>query len=297
MKIILSRKGFDSSSGGCPSPILPDKRLRSLPIPDCCSSAITYEPIYENDEYPTSKIVKSLTKCKDCGESKVKSSSFAHHDPDIDYDSVVRNVTRDTWRGVFGQCGASQGHLDNEGVAPGDLFLFFGLFQETAGSVENLEFVRRSKRKHIIWGWMQVGEVVDVENERNRIPSWCENHPHVSYKGSGMKNNTLYIASEQLSFGNIALPSGCGVFSTYESHSPLQLTAEGENTSIWCLPKWFDKRLSHHPNNRWSPCAEDKSKVLLDSVGRGQEFVIDLGNDTVTAVEWLQSIFACTKQH
>ena len=34
MKIILSRKGFDTTSGGCPSPILPDGTLLSLPIPD-----------------------------------------------------------------------------------------------------------------------------------------------------------------------------------------------------------------------------------------------------------------------
>lgn len=27
MRIILSRKGFDSAAGGCPSPILPDGRL------------------------------------------------------------------------------------------------------------------------------------------------------------------------------------------------------------------------------------------------------------------------------
>ncbi|MFC1955807.1 hypothetical protein ACFLWZ_04680 [Chloroflexota bacterium] len=33
MKVILSRKGFDSSYGGYPSPILPDGRLISLPIP------------------------------------------------------------------------------------------------------------------------------------------------------------------------------------------------------------------------------------------------------------------------
>ncbi|WP_454862743.1 Nmad3 family putative nucleotide modification protein [Pseudomonas hormoni] len=30
MQIILSRKGFDSAAGGCPSPILPDGRLFSL---------------------------------------------------------------------------------------------------------------------------------------------------------------------------------------------------------------------------------------------------------------------------
>ncbi len=34
MQIILSRKGFDSASGGGPSPILPDGTLLSLPIPE-----------------------------------------------------------------------------------------------------------------------------------------------------------------------------------------------------------------------------------------------------------------------
>ena len=34
MRLILSRKGFDSSSGGCPSPIFPDGSMIALPIPD-----------------------------------------------------------------------------------------------------------------------------------------------------------------------------------------------------------------------------------------------------------------------
>ena len=34
MKIILSRKGFDSEYGGYPSPILPNGQMISLPIPD-----------------------------------------------------------------------------------------------------------------------------------------------------------------------------------------------------------------------------------------------------------------------
>jgi hypothetical protein len=33
VKVNLSRKGFDSSFGGAPSPILPDRRMISLPIP------------------------------------------------------------------------------------------------------------------------------------------------------------------------------------------------------------------------------------------------------------------------
>ncbi|ABC30826.1 hypothetical protein HCH_04116 [Hahella chejuensis KCTC 2396] len=33
MRLILSRKGFDSSAGGTPSLIMPDGRMISLPIP------------------------------------------------------------------------------------------------------------------------------------------------------------------------------------------------------------------------------------------------------------------------
>ena len=33
MKIILSRKGFDSGSGGYPNPIMPNGTLLPLPIP------------------------------------------------------------------------------------------------------------------------------------------------------------------------------------------------------------------------------------------------------------------------
>ena len=48
MKLILSRKGFDSSSGGYPSPIFPDDTLCSLPIPDCYSK-IKYSDIRHGD--------------------------------------------------------------------------------------------------------------------------------------------------------------------------------------------------------------------------------------------------------
>jgi len=44
MKVILSRKGFDSGTGGYPSPILPDGTLLSLPIPDATSD-IKYSDI------------------------------------------------------------------------------------------------------------------------------------------------------------------------------------------------------------------------------------------------------------
>jgi len=35
------------------------------------------------------------------------------------------------WRPLFGQSGAAQGHLRNQHVNIGDVFLFFGLFDVT----------------------------------------------------------------------------------------------------------------------------------------------------------------------
>ncbi|WP_410330269.1 hypothetical protein [Marinobacter sp.] len=44
VRLILSRKGFDSSAGGCPSPVLPDASLCVLPIPDSVSR-IRYDEV------------------------------------------------------------------------------------------------------------------------------------------------------------------------------------------------------------------------------------------------------------
>ena len=45
MKVILSRKGFDSSYGGCASPILPDGTMLSMPIPGGEASNLKFEDI------------------------------------------------------------------------------------------------------------------------------------------------------------------------------------------------------------------------------------------------------------
>ena len=44
MKVVLSRKGFDSSAGGVASPIMPDGTMLSLPIPDR-TSPVSYADI------------------------------------------------------------------------------------------------------------------------------------------------------------------------------------------------------------------------------------------------------------
>ena len=51
MKVILSRKGFDSGYGGMASPILPDGTLLSLPIPSKSETVKFTDLHYEGQSY------------------------------------------------------------------------------------------------------------------------------------------------------------------------------------------------------------------------------------------------------
>jgi hypothetical protein len=61
-KVILSRKGFDSSCGGYPSPILPDGTMISLPIPagDNENVSPTYKDLKCGDLSYLNWVIKNL---------------------------------------------------------------------------------------------------------------------------------------------------------------------------------------------------------------------------------------------
>ena len=64
MKVILSRKGFDSVYGGYPSPILPGGEMVSLPIP--LEDSIRYSDLKIGDltYYDLMKDLRPNIKCK-----------------------------------------------------------------------------------------------------------------------------------------------------------------------------------------------------------------------------------------
>ena len=120
MKIIFSRKGFDSSVGRVASPILPSGQLCSLPIPAAEDENV---PRYRDilfDGQPLGKLLCNLT-----GDERWPARP-AHLDPDINSASVPRLPG---WRGAFGQAGAAERHLQNQHVEVGDIFLFYGWFK------------------------------------------------------------------------------------------------------------------------------------------------------------------------
>lgn len=259
MKIILSRKGFDTASGGCPSPIFPDGSMLALPIPDKQSS-IRYQDLTWNGRN-LGDLVATLTR------GKQRSDYRAHLDPDL---VPAMRPRKPGWRPVFGQTGASQSHLANQGVGPGDLFLYFGLFRKVD---DQGRFVPSSLTRHILWGWMQVGEVLPVDEHREQL-GWADGHPHLNFIGD--PRNTMYVASNRLDLpGAGDLPSA-GVWPEFDPAR--QLTAPDAQCSTWRLPTWFNPEgrrstLSFHGKpEAWTAC---DSGVLLQSVGRGQEFVLD----------------------
>lgn len=237
MKLVFSRKGFDSSSGGAPSPII-DGRPISLPIPTQRRSGTSYEKI------GLGPLVEEATR------GKIGRRQACHEDP----------MFSGQGRCAFGQTGAAQSHLANQGVGVGDVFLFFGLFVDASGW-----------KHHRFYGYLRIEEILRVgaRPSLNTLDGFERRHPHLI--GRWEASNTIYVGEGAQAAR--ATPELC-------------LTI-GDSVSEWRVPPWLRSTglTYHNKPERW--LAPDR----LRSVGRGQEFVADLSN-TPAAQAWLDNILS-----
>ena len=272
MKVILSRKGFDSENGRCPSPILPDGQMISMPIPskgDNCR--------YDELRFPDGRDYMTAWQELSWKDANINE---CHLDPDIR--KSVRKATPAGWKPAFGQINSAEGHLEKQGVKEGDLFLFFGLFRRTEYRNGKISFVKESKKLHVIYGWLQAGQILRGTQVRD-LP-W---HPHsddghIFDRNGKLTNNTIYAASEHLELDgkDTGLP-GAGIFEYSEKNV---LTVPGiSQFSRWKLTGPFGKvPLSYH---------YDPTRVHDDyfqSVAKGQEFVF--AEDPIVT-DWVRSLF------
>lgn len=292
MRLIFSRKGFDSSYGGSPSPILEDGTIVSFPIPDTdCDKeySIRYRDLHPQG-VDIGKLVDDLAvKTK---HGKISSKDLAHFDPDLCKEAFQPRESG--WRGIFGQCLAAQGHLRNQSVEIGDLFLFYGLYRKVILIKGKYLYDSSSKPIHLIWGWMQIGDIVDIANEQaiNKIQyPWATYHPHYHFQKQPA-NNTLYVASEALSIEGFGAnkTKSFGVFEHYREE--LQLTdPDYDKTSYWRLPNWMYQEnklcpLTYNKNREWKL---ENGFARLKSFTRGQEYVCDV-NGIPDSLIWLESL-------
>lgn len=274
MKLILSRKAFDSGAGKVANPILDNGSMIPMPIPDK-QSPIRYDEITVAGQN-LGTVASELTR------GKTRPDHFAHLDPDLIESAYPRESG---WRPLFGQVDAAQSVLAREGVGPGDLFLFFGWFRRASSSSGRLQYVQRAPDLHVIWGWMQIDEVIPVGSSAH--PEWMGYHPHL-VAGTRGPNNTVYVASAKLTLDGITVDlPGAGVFSHYDER--LRLTKPGGNRSTWTLPTWFAPNASRSPLGyhgdpaRWQVNGD---AVELRSAARGQEFVLDTASYP-EAIPWV----------
>lgn len=240
MKIVLSRKGLDSSAQGGRgiSPIVNGRPI-SIPIPTRHRpSGTTY------DDLGLGEIVVHAT------NGRLNGACYCHHDPMFE-----------AGRCAFGQTGAAQSHLSNNGVGAGDVFLFFGLF----GNVD------RSDRHHRIFGYLEVEEVLAPGSSPGCEPllhGFSRRHPHTI--GDWHPNNTIYVGK-----GTTAVAAGLG----------LRLSAADGPASRWNVPPWLrGAGLTYHAKpGRWG-CDN-----TLQAAARGQEFVSDISG-VAEAIPWLDRI-------
>lgn len=248
MKLILSRKGFDSATGGVPSPIV-DGTPVSMPIPAGRRSPETYADAGLGD------LVEQITK------GRLRRIYHCHHDPMFA-----------AGRCAFGQVGASQSHLERQGVGPGDVFVFWGLFSPLGGKAAH----------HRIFAFLDVEEVISAgprPSESLQPRGFPALHPHL--RGRWRDNNTLYVGA-----GGLAA----------SDDDFLRLTAPGEKrVTRWRVPAWLrNADLSYHGDSaRWG-AHDEASTVRLRAVGRGQEFVADLSllspGERALAMSWLDAV-------
>jgi hypothetical protein len=152
MKIILSRKGFDSAHGGIASPVFPTGKMLSFPIPgtDNKKDSIKYSDLWF-DGMDLAQILCDL------GYKEEKYSQYCHLDPDLVESRRKDNV--ENWTAAFGQINQSAKYLRNQQVGEGkngeegDLFFFFGNFhhvEKKNGNILMFEEMRVANY-HILW--------------------------------------------------------------------------------------------------------------------------------------------------
>jgi len=270
MKIVFSRKGFDDKYGGIPSVIWPEtKEMLSFPIP------VTSE---EEDGYLAEKMSFKGHQL-DILLSNLKYKSI-RVEQKFHFDPMIQSLLPEKLSiGAFGQSGAALGHLTNEKIAEGDVFLFFGTFCECYWEAKELRRFKLMNSFHAIWGFLKVDCHIDIgpipsehEQELLKAHPCLKNHPHIqNRKNYDKSGNRIYFGEK---------------FGTFHYDQTLRLSKNNFKKSIWELPEAFQGADISYVKP--ADVQKDAPRVDLKTPGKGQEFVLRDPNDGI--MDWVNSI-------
>jgi Nucleotide modification associated domain 3 len=269
----------------------------SLPIPEhnsshrskqssksCPHRHVTYNDLSLRHGERVAKLAFQLSK------RKIRPSDCVHLDPDIRRE--LRDPRSTKLPLTFGQDGSPQTELRD--LRDGDLFLFFGWFRDACEfASDSYCFAREGPDVHAIWGWLQVGQRLELKSDMSMARKVANHHPHVSHPEL-RENNFLYVASETLSF----LPHLEGAGTLNKFHEGLRLSDAQANLrprkrlrSNWSLPAFFKHvHITHIPKlSEWPRVGEN----ILGKAANypGQEFVFETKGHETELAKWLDGIF------
>lgn len=304
-KLILSRKGFDAQAGEDYSPYNPvTGRYIVLPIPgkknypqmktfNQIKIPVDYLNIANNADNLRDLLSDKKLRMKRKTIAIVSDpASFAHFDPMLG--PAPWNNQESFSACAYGQANQAATVLDNQGVGPGSLFLFFSRFKPVTllDSVNN-NCLPWSKGAYYIYGWMRVGEVAKYANELKKHKQVVKYHHHAYMFGkNGWKNNTIFTPAEKL-FPNMDIP-GCGYFATLNEVLNLSCPHSQQKPSLWKLPDCFaqPKYRPTYLGNRIEDCTYDRLACCVNTAIQGQEFVTEL---SAGRLDWVKEIFKKNK--
>lgn len=276
MKVIFSRKGFDSSYGGFPSIILPeemDSKMISFPIPETNPKSegkkaeeirflLKQRVMSLKDIFDELEISDKIKMPSDSAQKGLQNINKFHFDPEIQTVENMRSYA------AFGQSGSASSHLLNNGLQPGDVFLFFGTFKKTILENNKITYDSGMYEIHTIWGYMIVDDIIHV----NKIED-------VVKKYTGIKTHLHFInkENEEKNGNNIII---CGKnFGTFDYEDKYRLTKLGYSKTIWELPDFFRGADISYCNKVENPSRFKSAEI-------GQEFVVT-NFDELKMKNWL----------
>ena len=263
MKIIFSRKGFDSTAGGSASLIFPDATLFSIPIPSTEDDHFYSELPFQYEGDSIQSILNELTG-KRIKNNRQLSCDFSQKQQRCHYDPMLIPHAN---KFVLGQAANAESHLQNQCVGIGDIFLFYGWFRKIEKIGGRWQYSPSSRDIQLIWSWMKIGDTLDVrtqcQREQAKINSpFLHLHPHLA-DSPEMPNpsaNRVYISEE-------------GGLLPYLNSRCLTDCIEYRGRSTWRLPACFNQPQAFTFLKNFVLDGDD---VIIRFKGYGQEFVMDL---------------------
>lgn len=252
MKIIFSRKGMDASSGGYASPIFPEQTMLSIPIIGDEASPHKYGDLnFRHQNQPIHTIMNDYTNqlmsWKDVG---------CHYDPMLFESHKCL---------ALGQADRAEGHLRNQGVGVGDLFLFYGWFRQIGYHNDRWSYVKDAPDIHQIWAYMMIGNKQVIDSDANKLDAlttfpFLSEHPHIRRQKYNSNKESIYVSSQH------------GIL-PFSKERCLTDTKRYQGRSTWRLPVIFNQPRAFSHLKIFEPDGDD---VVIRYRGFGQEFVLDL---------------------